>query len=276
MKFCYVDESGTSKSEPFAVMAGFFVDAQRMNVTKYEWRKFLEALSETCGRKIEEFHAKEFYPGNSIWRKLNGDQRTRIIQVIFEWLNKRKHKILFTGVDVKQFLENKEKCPKLRIFHSVWCFLGLHIILTVQKYAQGIRDNKGNTLFIFDNEIREETHFPKLLKNPPSWTDYYYSRKRKQETFDQVIDVPYFGDSKNVPLIQIADLIAYYLRRYIEIKENVIPPKFPDEEEKIDECIVNIVDLSLPVATRYPAVSRDEASELFYEYAPKSLRELGR
>lgn len=276
MKFCYLDESGTG-NEPYAIMTGIVVDAARMHVTKSDWAALLSSLSGICKRKIDEFHAADFYYGNSPWRDLNGAQRSGIISAIFEWLSARKHRIIFSGINKVLFLEEKKTNDKLKIFHSVWCFLGLHQILTIQKAFQMYPKNKGNTVFIFDNEVREQTHFAKLINSPPNWIHTYYSESgNPKNLLDQIIDVPYYGDSKEVHLIQIADLVSYLLRRYVEISEGASQPKYADEKQKLENWVTNIAKLSLPRSMRYPAVGRDECSELFFRLAPVSLRILGK
>ena len=60
MKFCYFDESGMGE-EPYIVMAGIIVDAQRMHVTKNAWNEFLAQLSNATKRTISEFHFRDFY-----------------------------------------------------------------------------------------------------------------------------------------------------------------------------------------------------------------------
>lgn len=275
MKFCYVDESGTG-DEPFGVMAGIIVDAQRMHITKADWEALLTTLSDICRREIREFHTRDFYRGNTPWRDLDGESRSNIITSIFEWLKERKHGITFSGVDKEFFNREKETDPGLAHFESVWCFMGLHLVLTIQKYFQVQKKHKGNTVFIFDEEVRERTNFARLIKNPPPFVDQYYSRGTDQEQLDQIIDVPYYADSKEANLLQIADLVAYLLRRYIEIKENRVPPSYQDEEKKIDAWVNDIILLSLPVSTRYLAVGRDECSELFCKYAPETLLRVGR
>lgn len=276
MKFCYLDESGTG-NEPYAIMTGIVVDAARMHVTKYDWAILLSSLSSICKRKINEFHATDFYCGNSPWRNLNGAQRSAIISAIFEWLSDRKHRITFSGIDKALFLKEKKDNKKLEVFHSIWCFLGLHQILTIQKAFQSYPKNKGNTVLIFDNEVREQTHFAKLISSPPSWIYTYYCESgNPKNPLDQIIDVPYYGDSKEVHLIQIADLVSYLLRRYVEIFEGKSQPKYADERQKLETWIKEISKLSLPRSTRYPAVGRDESSDLFFRLSPASLRVLGK
>jgi len=275
MKFCYVDESGTG-SEPFAIMTGIIVDSQRMHITKTDWSELLSVLSEICKREIKEFHARDFYRGNSPWRDIDGETRSKIITSIFQWLSDRKHDITFSGVDKDLFNRKKGTDSDFSYFQSIWCFMGLHLILSIQKFFQNQEKNKGNTLFFFDEEVREKTNFANLIRDPPPFTDLYYSKKPEQDQLDQVIDVPYYGDSKEANLLQIADLTSYLLRRYVEIKEKRVPPDYQDEEKKIDAWVESVVSLSLPVSTRYLSKGRDECSELFCKYAPKSLLRLRR
>ena len=81
MKFVYVDEIGTGQ-EPIAVMVGVITDAYRMRLTKSHWNDLLSRLSGIIGREIDEIHTREFYSGNTPWRRLKGQQRTEIIDTI--------------------------------------------------------------------------------------------------------------------------------------------------------------------------------------------------
>jgi hypothetical protein len=83
MKFCYVDESGTG-SEPYAIMVGAIVDSQRMHVTKSHWSFLLSELSKMTKRRVKELHTRDFYRGNSPWRNLDGNIRSKIITLILE------------------------------------------------------------------------------------------------------------------------------------------------------------------------------------------------
>jgi hypothetical protein len=275
VKFCYLDESGTG-GEPYAIMTGIIVDSQRMHVTKSDWALLLDELSDICGRRIDEFHTRDFYRGNSPWRNLDGPERAAIITAILNWLASRRHKVSFVGVDIGLYHANHAIDPRLRVFHSPWCYMAFHQLLVIQKALQREEKNKGNTVFIFDNENREESHVANLIVHPPEWSDPYYSRGRRQPQLDQIVDVPYFGDSRQVHLIQIADMLSYFIRRFVEIREGAVGPTYPDEEARITGWVNQIVAISLPASTRFPAVGRDECADMFYNYAPPALRALGR
>lgn len=145
--------------------------------------------------------------------------------------------------------------------------MGFHLMLAVQKALQGKHGTKGNTVFIFDNENREEKKFANLIASPPAWSDAYYKKGKKQRRLDQIVDVPYFGDSKEVSLIQLADFLAYFLRRYIEIREEAVPLRYAGEDEKTwtDAIKKRLISLSSTLST---VVAKFQIC--FFKLAPQS------
>ncbi len=271
MKLCYLDESGTG-NEPYAVMVGVIVDPYRMKITKNDWSHLLKALSIIVKREVLEIHTRDFYPGNSPWRGLTGSDRSKIISVIFGWLAERKHKIVYTAVDKQEFKENFHKETCAGDIDSLWCFMALHICLSIQKHFQKTKSNKGNSMLIFDNEEREESHLINLIRRPPNWTDTYYRRKKGQDRLDQIIDVPYFVDSRHVGLIQVADFVSYFLRRHIEICEGAIPPRYKDEQKLVQRWIKKALKQSIPKSAIYLSKGRCKCADLFHRYAPSCLQ----
>lgn len=273
MKLCYLDESGTG-SEPFAVMASVIVDGSRMHITKKDWKELLIILSKVINRKVKEFHTRDFYFGNGIWRGLDGNERALIISRVLKWLKDRKHKICFSAVDKNKYFSDFQNNQKLKDIGSLWCFLALHHLLIIQKHHQNNSGVKGHTLCIFDNEEREKNRIIELSINAPDWTNTYYAKKDKLDKLSHIVDVPYFGNSEKIHLLQIADLLAYIIRVYIEIKEGKSSPRYKDEADKIDSWMHLICELSIPFSMIYPKKGRCECSELFYQYAPITLLDL--
>ena len=116
---------------------------------------------------------------------------------------------------------------------SLWQSAAIHTILSIQKHHQRIGGNKGHTLFLFDKQVKEEAQLSSFVSRPFGWTDEYYDRGKKQNQLDQVIDTPFFGDSKEVLLLQVADVIAFILRRYAEISEGKSKPDYSDEMDRL-------------------------------------------
>lgn len=273
MKFCYIDESGLG-SEPFLVMVCVIVDAQRMHRTKEAWEDFLLMLSRICKRRISEFHTRDFYAGNGPWRGMDGPERARIISAILDWWGKRKHHLTFTAIDKEIF--GNMKCNN-EVFEgcvNIWQTAAIHIALSIQKAHQSISKNKGHTLLLFDRENKEEKQFSDFIHKPPGWTDNYYDRNAKQDQLDQIIDVPFFGDSQHVLLLQVADVIAFILRRYAEIKEAKSKVRYKDEFDRLESWVKLIKGRLYPTSCRWPSKSLNEVQKMFDKLVPKSLKDL--
>jgi len=273
MKFCYFDESGMG-DEPYFVTVGIIVDAKRMHITKDIWSDFLKQLSDVLGRPIDEFHSREFYRGNGMWRGLDGKIRANIIDAILDWVDSRKHKCVFSGVNKSVYSSIVKQESRLQQLPSMWCVAALHCTLQVQKQHQRESFKKGHSVLIFDREVTQETRFSNLIQNPPDWLDTFYGRKRGQIALNQIVDVPYYADSKHILLAQIADLFAYILRTSAEIQDQLLPEKYKDEGIKMQKWSLRIADIALPRSSRYPAKGRCRAAQLFWDLAPATIREL--
>jgi hypothetical protein len=116
--------------------------------------------------------------------------------------------------------------------------------------------------------------FTDLIRNPPPLSDAYYQKSRSQQRLDQVVDVPFFGDSQEVSLIQVADIVAFFLRRYAEIIEGLVPARYNDEPERVERWAQMIARLSIGRTMMYPSRGRDELSEIFFNLAPQCIREM--
>ncbi|BCO08445.1 hypothetical protein GF1_08210 [Desulfolithobacter dissulfuricans] len=212
MKVCYCDESGTG-DEPIAVLVGVVVDSQRMHVTKEHWGSLLESLSTAIDRELSEIHTRNFYAGSGIWHGMDGNKRSEVISLIFNWIKERKHHFVYSSVIKEKYYANLEAGNIPIELNTLWRFLGFHLVLSMQKKFQTENKNKGNTIFVFDNEEREQMRFTDLINNPPAWSESYYRKEKKKPPLNQIVDVPYFGDSKQVPLIQVADVMAFFLSK---------------------------------------------------------------
>lgn len=268
MKFCYFDESGTG-GHPVAVMAGVIADANRMHLTKHAWSELLKHLSGIVGAEVQEFHTHKFYGGQGIWRGIDGGRRARIISAIIVWMAERKHKITYSAVDRGRFEAQQKSDPRLSNL-SIWRTLGLHNALALQRCHQRDTNPKGHTVVIYDQQVMEKEKYTALLLEPPEWTDSYYYRSKKSPPLDQLIDVPHFVDSKQVELVQVADLYAFILRRHIELAEEYDAPKYSDEALKIGGWAESIFSQTISNGHIYPKQVPSEAAKVFQHVAPTS------
>jgi hypothetical protein len=205
---------------------------------------------------------------------MDGAQRSQVLEAIFKWMADRKHDVVYSSVVRETYHQNFALHNIPDELNTLWRFLGFHLVLSVQRAYQGKKKNKGNTLFVFDQEHKEQMRFTDVLMRPPDWSDEYYSRNNKQEQLDQVVDVPYFGDSQDVSLIQLADVCSFFLRRYAEIKSGAVPEKYAGEEEKVSHWMEIFASRSIGHPFIYPKKGRSTSEDLFFQNAPAAIREL--
>ncbi len=263
-------------SEPYLVMAGVIVDAARMHVTKDDWNELLPILSRICGRELREFHTKDVYRGNGPWRGVDGPRRANVIEAVLEWWEERKHSVTFSAIDKAAHRARSGAASALpHGCETGWRMGALHLILSVQKEHQRVAKNKGHTVLLFDHESAEEKPISELVARPPEWTDEYYKRRRRQGPLDQIVDVPFFGDSEEVLLLQVADLVAYLLRRYAELEHGTSTEAYIGEHGQVRGWVVGIVERAIPTAARWPRRNLSQLDELFRDLAPAAIRDLG-
>lgn len=271
MKFAYIDESGTG-DEPYAVMAGVIIDAQRMRPTKDDWGALLTELSIITGKEVKEFHTRDFYAGNKPWRGLAGDKRGEIITTIFQWFAERRHQIFFSAIDKKRLKDEFSEHPITNSLGSLWQILASHFALSIQRAHQSQKNNKGNTVLVFDAHDKDQREFSEFIINPPDWADSYYSRTKKQKRFDQIIDVPHFVDSHHVGMIQLADCISFFLRRHLELSDGKQVERYVGELDVVSNWVDSIMERCTSIAAIYPKRQRCRVAEYYYQLAPPRFR----
>jgi hypothetical protein len=229
-------------------------------------------LTDDLGLDIEELHAKDLFKNKKAWRLTTGEQKTDFVNELVDWFVKRGHQIIYSCVRKDRYSEMETTNAKLIEIGSLWRFLAMHIILSVQKAMQSKSNNKGNTVFIFDKKNLDEGYFTDLLLSPPKWTETFYKKKKKEQALNQIIDVPHFVDSKHVGLIQLADLFAYIFRRDIEIKEKLSDENFTGESELMNTWTTKLKSTSIPKSCMYLTKGACETAILINSLAPDSIK----
>lgn len=273
MKFCYVDESGYG-DEPILVFAGVTVDHTRMHLIKDTWSDTLKILERRTGQNIREFHAAKFHGGKGLWKNIPGGDRAEIVSDLLALIAERKHSVVVTSVVKERFRPDADE--RHASLGTTWCAGAFHMLLALQRLHQKQKKNKGHTVFVFDHEVIEQAGITDLVRNPPGWSDGYYDRSKRQDRLDQIIDVPHFANSEHVLLVQLADLIAYLVRRYAELVEGHRDPDYDDEPERLEGWMAQLQGVLIPSAHCYKKNNLSEAQALFVDLASPPIVELAR
>ena len=275
MKFCYIDESGLTKGDRIIVLVGVVVDSHRMHISKAEWSEMLGACSRITGKPVAEIHMRDVYRGRGEWHDVDPAIRHAVIGLYIDWLLKRKHKFTFTAVDAERLQRRMNDAPELfagcrKV--TPGCVGMLHLMCSIQKQHKSLEKPKGHTVLVCDGDTQLDENILDWSCSPPAWTDTFYDKEKRQQRFDQIVDVPYYGDSKRILLLQMSDLLAYILRLNVLLRESCEDERYRGEGQKVEEWVNKALTHAYASPSRWPKRGRTEAQEFFYSIAPETLR----
>ena len=304
MKFCYVDESmqgdDEGKQGDITVVVGILIDAQRLHKSRKEWKDLL--ISELGISELEypnksyEIKGSDLYKRRGYWKKYNWnwERRKQLIDRFIEWTVERKHKITFGAVSESKLEENMNEAKRLGLNGlKSWDIAARHLILGVQKSQHKKKSNKGNTILVFDH-AKGESKLLDFVLDPPEVTEQFYNKAPKSPPLDQIVDVPFFVDSRHVGFIHLADLFAYIICHFAGISEGIIAKKYEGEldqlkswMDKMNGILPNTMEMEhgsprsfeeekmksifLPNSMRWPQRSNDDFTKFLRSVAPESL-----
>ena len=274
MKLVFLDENGKSQDQ-VSVIAGVVIDAYRIHSTRRDWVSMLAKMATLAGQPIAEFHMRNAYSGNDEWKSAGIKNREKAITGVLDWLAGKGHRIVFSAsMQVAFQARLSSGCAMTSELGSRWVSEAFHIALAVNKANQGLKGNKGKSILVFDKGSGYETALSQLLVNPPGWSDTYYAKGKKDDRLSQIMDTSFFADSIHAPLIQLADTVAFILRRLAEIRDVGQNERFTDERKNLEGWLAVIQPTIQPAQHRYKKTGRCACADLFWDLAPPSLRDL--
>lgn len=268
MYFAYVDETGTDGSSPLVVMVGIVANGERLGRTQAEIDAILANLGEVAIGYMSELKSKNLLAGTGAWKGVQGETRRNVVTNLCGWLCDRKHDLALAAIDLGEFEARPFRRDQLG---NPWQAAAWHIALQLQRAHQVKKGNKGRTVLVFDDNKRETANFSDLVVDPPSWSDDYYGRSKKQQALDQIIDTPFVAKSHHVGLVQIADLFASIFRRYAELSDYGSAERYVGERIHFEEWVQELSSRLVDRAHRWPQRSKSECAIWYGSLAPKSL-----
>lgn len=282
MYFCYIDESGHcgmkyDTNQPVEVLVGVVSDASKVHKTTREHKNYLRWLLREHGVNVPEIKASHLFRGKKEWYTINADTRKEILGKLLSWIKGRNCKLIVCPIDSKKFFELKESshpiAQKLKYPYEAG---GLNILLGLQRYKYGTKNNKGKTVVIFDEQKEHDKNLISLVSGDLSFTDNFtgfkISKSRKgattEERFCQIIDIPFFSKSEHSELIQIADIVAFVVARYIQLKSFSLRESFPGEKSFIEHLYKSIASMLIPSKHINPSVKDDALCQFYAQIRP--------
>ncbi len=246
MYVCYADESGHcgkkyNSVQPVEVLCGVVSDATKLFKTQRELAVIVKLLNRN-GIPLSELKACDAYRGRKHWSGVQPRVRDKIFEFMLKWAKDRSCKFVVCPIDSKTFFDLKTGgCATSTMLCHPYEAGALNLILAVQRYQYGRKNNKGKTLVIFDEQSGHDINILSILENDLTFTDGYTGYKPKPRAKNQdsrlneIIDVPHFSKSHLSVLIQIADWVAFIVNTYLQLKVYGHSEKYTGELAKIEK-----------------------------------------
>ena len=168
--------------------------------------------------------------------------RLKFMDLLLNWIRERYCKFIICPIDSKIFFDLKaQECPTTGLFKYPYEAGAFKVVASVQRMNKSKKNNKGKTIVIFDEQHGHDGNFLSLFEGDLSFSDDFTGyqpkpRARNQpERFDQIVDVPHFSKSHLAPMIQLADVCAFVVNRYLQITVYNSHERFDGELQQISD-----------------------------------------
>ena len=240
MKFIYIDESGAQDQGDVFTMCGLMVDAYKLRKKTEDFDRRLEELFANHPGNRSDLKTSRFINGKGGWKRIDDDKRKTLLTKICELAVDRGGKIFGISLSFKSFDTIVGAAQEKPFKTNYWLASAMFISSLVQKKMQTVKNNKGFTVVIMDDNKSEMPKLSDGLYSGNPWYDGLYqvrakksskmvwAERTKRNRFDQIVNTAFAIKSDHSSLIQVADAISYVYRRHLELKSS--NEKWPGEK----------------------------------------------
>jgi hypothetical protein len=264
MKFGYIDESGDSGKGDVFVMAGVLIDAYRLRKATAEFDQKLKDLRQGHPSAPNDFKASKIINGKGGWRDVSPEARKQFFTDIVNQAVSvgRIYAFALSFDRFNQTTQSIDGLPSNQGNYWVACSMCLSAL--IQKKVQKEKNSKGLSVLIFDDN---KQYMPKLsdgLYDCNKWYDDLYAlpktlrgntvwKVKPSERFDHIINSAFAIKSEHSSLVQVADIISYIYRRFVELCNS---DEAYDGEKQLYENWVNVLATKREKIGRVPTGSK--------------------
>lgn len=279
MKACYIDESGHcgkkhNPEQPVEVLAGVVTDFYGLFKTQKEQDGIIQQLNE-LNIPVTELKASQIYRGRKTWHGVDPKIRHGIIEQILQWSADRKCGFLVSPIDSAAFFTRKSQgCPISNLLHFPYESGAMNLVLAIQRLNRKEKNNKGKTVMVFDEQADHDNRILDLLNSDLSFTDIYTGHEVKTKAkkitprLQEIVDVPFFSKSHLSKAIQLADLVAFVINKYLLLTVYGQPEKFKGELDLITKWYSIIGERRIH-HTHINPKPVDDLTAFYHEIRPK-------
>jgi hypothetical protein len=230
MKFIYIDESGSRDRGDVFVMCGLMVDAYKLRKKTEDFDRLLEALFAKHPGNRADFKTSRFINGKGGWREIDAVERKDFLKNVCELAVENGGKIFGLGLSFSAFDVATAAGHAQPVGTTYWLASAMFTASLVQKKMQVVKNSKGLTVVIMDDNKAEMPKLSDELYQGNAWFDGLYQmqgKKRgktvwlersKKDRFDHIINTAFAIKSDHSSMVQVADAISYVYRRDLELQ----------------------------------------------------------
>ncbi len=219
----FLDDSGThpDKKTKFQIMTGVVLEGWEFRDIELVMGLLIEELVLIDKQdEFKEFHAWELFQGCGPFEGVDENRRTAAVEGILYTVEARKVPIVCGAVNLDKLAEKMyssanplDICFRLCI-QGIESWAAQHIVLPRSTKSEELQDAQPLVVLICDD-------FQQKIKEPIKESFRNLRGKVRPPNYDSgktkfLHDGLYFGSSKDLIGIQIADLCAYIIRRHLE------------------------------------------------------------
>lgn len=229
MKFIYIDESGSPGDGDVFVMCGLMVDAYKLRKKTADFDRKLDEFLQKHPGSSTELKTSRFINGKGGWNKIPPQDRKDFLTDICRLTVANGGALFGIGFSYEALDAAKVAGHGHPFGDSYWLAGGMFTASLVQKKMQGIKNSKGLTVVIMDDNKVEMPQLSHGLYQADPWYDGLYQERKKKRgksvwiprdggnRFDHIINTAFAIKSDHSSLIQVADAICYVYRRHLEL-----------------------------------------------------------
>ncbi len=242
MHFFYLDESGDTganlqdNQQPIFVLAGLSVADKKWNNTK-------EKLDQIISRYFDgnipagfEVHSHELLSpnGEGPFEGHNIDNRLNLVRELLALVNELGHYVHYFAIE-KSSLTNAN-CQFNTVYNSLHPYL-LSFDYLITYINWHVKENLGQSargMIVMDEKPEHHESVEAIIHN----RRFEVPNNQKVKW---IVEFSYPVDSRKNPMIQLSDLVALCVRRFLEIEKNH-KPNTPEPVKRFYAECFNIID----------------------------------
>jgi len=249
MHLCYVDEAGSTgknledRQQPIFVMAGLLVSDEKWRKTEGEVRRIVKGAFHGTVPSDFELHACELLApeGEGPFRGWERDRRNGLALDLLALVNTRRHQVL-TQIVSKKKMASAEP-PDLHLgfdWKDPWEVSFAAVLTMAEEFRSGRTGPSSTGMVVIDHE--------------PNYLDVVRSQSRERQLSTgwkhvrKVMEIGYSAVSHANPMIQLADLIAFSMKKWAESQTDFgsgWPPAAKDFYQRCRDLVWDRVEFKM-------------------------------